>query len=189
MTPYSRISFQRGFTLIELMIALIIGLIITLGASQLFITSKRSFDRSESLAARQETMRFLVDTLSLDIRTADRGGMSISGDNNEVLTLLYSGSQDNDPSCATDEEYRLEYSFEADKKTLFFQVFCGENPEPAFPKEPLVSDIEEVSFPAGGGESSFVDVLMRFTALDQETASGREIKFTVANRSAVLHEG
>lgn len=184
MTPYSRFTIQRGFTLVELMIALIIGLIITLGASQLFIMSKRSFDRSEELAARQETMRFLVDTLSLDIRTADSGGMIVSGDNDQVLTLVYSGSREDDPYCASGEDLnRLVYSFDEDEQTLSIETFCDNVSKGS---EPLVSELEEVSFPAGGGSSSFVGVLLRFIALDQEPASSREVEFTVANRSTVI---
>ncbi|GGY03698.1 hypothetical protein GCM10007160_34360 [Litchfieldella qijiaojingensis] len=176
-------SAQRGLTLIELMVALVIGLFVTLGAFQLFISGKRSFDRVEALAERQETLRFLVDTLSLDIRTADRDGMTISGDD-DILTLTYTGTRKEDPHCSMGEALtRVEYAFEEATATVKVGYDCDNHPKGT---QPLVSGVEKIIFPAGGGGLSFVDVDIRFPAIGGEDEMQRTIRFRVANRNAVI---
>ncbi|HEY9816904.1 MAG TPA: prepilin-type N-terminal cleavage/methylation domain-containing protein, partial [Candidatus Obscuribacterales bacterium] len=66
----SRHQCQQGFSLVELMVALVISLLITLGAFQLFLVGKKSFDHELALAERQSSLRFLVDSISYDIRSA-----------------------------------------------------------------------------------------------------------------------
>jgi len=63
-------SNQRGFTLIELMIASLIGLIVMGGLMNLFITTNRSVALSDSLAQNQETGRFAMEYLTKFIRQA-----------------------------------------------------------------------------------------------------------------------
>lgn len=175
---------QRGFTLVELMVALLIGLIVTLGASQLFITSKRSFDQVEELAQRQETLRFLVDTLSLDIRTAKRDGITIGGDD-DILTLLYSDSRENDPYCPAGEKLtRVEYTFDAETASIKVGYTCSN--EPPVDPQPLVSGVAGINFSTGGGGLNYVDVLLRFLPLGNEPANDREVTFRVANRNSVI---
>lgn len=55
---------QRGFTLIELMIASLIGLIIMAGLFNLFITTNRSATLSDALSQNQETGRFAMEYLT-----------------------------------------------------------------------------------------------------------------------------
>ena len=50
-------NIQSGFSLVELMIALVIGLLILLGAGQLFVMSKQSYDQMAALAMRQQSIR------------------------------------------------------------------------------------------------------------------------------------
>ncbi len=61
---------QQGFTLIELMIASLIGLIIMGGMMNLFITTNRSVALSDALSQNQETGRFAMDYLTKYIRLA-----------------------------------------------------------------------------------------------------------------------
>jgi len=61
---------QRGFTLIELMIASLIGLIVMGGLMNLFITTNRSVALSDALSQNQETGRFAMDYLTKFIRQA-----------------------------------------------------------------------------------------------------------------------
>lgn len=67
--PY-RSKKSDGFSLVELMIALVVGLIVILGAGQLFFMSLQSFGRMDSLAQRQESLRYIVDVMSDDVRSA-----------------------------------------------------------------------------------------------------------------------
>ena len=61
---------QQGFTLIELMIASLIGLIVMGGLMNLFITTNRSVSLSDSLSQNQETGRFAMEYLTKFIRQA-----------------------------------------------------------------------------------------------------------------------
>ncbi|MDW7746181.1 PilW family protein [Halomonas sp.] len=61
---------DKGFSLVELMVALLIGLIVLLGAGKVFITGLQSFQRMEALAKRQEILRYVVDVMSDDVRSA-----------------------------------------------------------------------------------------------------------------------
>lgn len=63
-------SNQTGMTLIEIMIALLIGAFILGGVIQLFIGSKQTYRMQEGLSRLQENGRFAMDFLSKDIRMA-----------------------------------------------------------------------------------------------------------------------
>ncbi len=65
---------MRGVTLVELMIALVIGLILTAGATQIFIGSKQTYRTTEALSRIQENGRMALQLLARDIRQADYVG-------------------------------------------------------------------------------------------------------------------
>lgn len=76
---------QQGISLVELMVAMLLGLILTAGLTQIFTGSQRSFRMAESLARTQETGRIALDILSRDIRNADYWGCT---KHSRVTTLL-----------------------------------------------------------------------------------------------------
>lgn len=59
---------QQGFSIVELMIALALGSLITLAAVQLFSTNQRTFQLQQGLTDVQEQGRFALDYISRDIR-------------------------------------------------------------------------------------------------------------------------
>jgi type IV pilus assembly protein PilW len=61
---------SRGLSLVELMIAMLIGLLLTAAVIQIFISSKNTFRMQESMARLQENGRFAVSYLASDIRMA-----------------------------------------------------------------------------------------------------------------------
>lgn len=63
----------KGFTLIELMIAALIGLFLITGLFNLFITTNRSVSMSDGLSKNQETGRFALDYLTTFIHQAGYG--------------------------------------------------------------------------------------------------------------------
>lgn len=65
---------QAGLSLVELMIALVIGLILMLGITQIFIASHSASRLSEGVARAQENGRFALDFLERDIRMAGHMG-------------------------------------------------------------------------------------------------------------------
>jgi type IV pilus assembly protein PilW len=61
---------QKGLSLIELMIAITLGLILLTGVMQVFLSSKTVFSTQQSLSRIQETGRLAIEFLSRDIRMA-----------------------------------------------------------------------------------------------------------------------
>ncbi|WP_110070547.1 PilW family protein [Halomonas sp. A11-A] len=81
---------NSGFSLVELMVAMVIGLIIILGAGQLFLTVFQTNRQVETLSEKQAAVNFAVETLLRDIRRANPG--SIAFDNNSLeLTVSNRG--------------------------------------------------------------------------------------------------
>ncbi|MGR4894634.1 PilW family protein [Stenotrophomonas sp. LARHCG68] len=64
----------RGLSLIELMIAMLIGTLLMVGIIQVFGSSREAYRLSEGLARVQENSRFAVDYLQRDIRMAGHFG-------------------------------------------------------------------------------------------------------------------
>ncbi|MCE8033920.1 prepilin-type N-terminal cleavage/methylation domain-containing protein [Halomonas sp. MCCC 1A11057] len=62
---------QSGFTLVELMVALAVGLIILLGAGQLLLMSFQTFRQIELMSNKQAALTFATETLVRDIRRSD----------------------------------------------------------------------------------------------------------------------
>ncbi len=65
---------QDGVTLVELMVATVIGLVLLAGITQLYLSSKRSYTALDTLARLQENGRYVVDTLARDLRRAGYWG-------------------------------------------------------------------------------------------------------------------
>jgi type IV pilus assembly protein PilW len=60
----------RGFSMVELMIALVISLILMGGISQIFLSSKKSFTIQDTLGRQQENGRYVIESLGQDVRRA-----------------------------------------------------------------------------------------------------------------------
>lgn len=65
-----KVSNMRGFTLIEWMIAMAIGLFLTAGISTLFIAGQRTTDDTFQFGEMQEQGRFALELIGRDIRHA-----------------------------------------------------------------------------------------------------------------------
>lgn len=65
---------QHGITLIEMMIAITVGLILTAGLVQIFVGSKQAYKLQDSLGLLQENGRFALGTISRSVHMADHWG-------------------------------------------------------------------------------------------------------------------
>lgn len=66
----NRARRARGFTLVELMVALAVGLIVTGAAITVFLSTSRTYDATESLGRVQENMRVAFELMARDLREA-----------------------------------------------------------------------------------------------------------------------
>ncbi|PIE20464.1 MAG: hypothetical protein CSA61_01705 [Neptuniibacter caesariensis] len=72
---------EKGFSLIELMIAMVLGLFIVGGVIVVFIGSSQSFNSNESLSRVQENGRFALELIARDLRNAGfKGGCFADAD-------------------------------------------------------------------------------------------------------------
>lgn len=70
---------QKGITLVELMVAMVLGLILTAGILQLFVSNKQTYRVTENMSRLQENGRFAMHFLTQDIRMADYWGCRSQG--------------------------------------------------------------------------------------------------------------
>jgi type IV pilus assembly protein PilW len=69
-----RVLFQRGLSLVELMISMTLGLLIILAVTYVFAGSRANYRHQEALSAVQESGRIALESLSRDIRMAGYPG-------------------------------------------------------------------------------------------------------------------
>ena len=76
---------MRGLSMIELMIALLLGLLVAAGAGTIFLSNKRAYGATESLGRVQENARVGFELMARDIREA---GASLCGNDVQVANIL-----------------------------------------------------------------------------------------------------
>ena len=76
---------QFGITIIELMIAMVLGLMLTAGISNVYLTTKNSYRLTENLSRLQESARFGMSMLTQDIRMAGFIPCRLGGNVNNTL--------------------------------------------------------------------------------------------------------
>lgn len=125
MNPESHMTRKRqsGLSLIELMIAMTIGLFLIGGAMLIFVTSSDARRTNDDIARMQENIRFAMETIEPDVRMAGLWGLTsitgildgYAGSANELdaiggdcadrwyidLTAPLEGFNDNNPYSAT----------------------------------------------------------------------------------------
>ena len=84
-----RPSRQSGVTLVELMIAMVVGLLLVGGILQVFSSSRYSYRVHEATSRMQESGRMALEIIGRDIRMADFWGCASKTEN--VVNNLNSG--------------------------------------------------------------------------------------------------
>ncbi|HJS21576.1 MAG TPA: PilW family protein [Steroidobacteraceae bacterium] len=67
---------SRGLGLIELMVALVIGSILIIGAVSVYVQSRKTFTVNETVARLQENARYALSTIEPDLRLANHWGLT-----------------------------------------------------------------------------------------------------------------
>ena len=84
----SNLKHNRGVTLVELMIAMVISTIVLLGVATVYSSTKRSYKVQEEMARLQENARYAFNVMARDIR-----GAGFVGCNPTITSLLDSNSE------------------------------------------------------------------------------------------------
>lgn len=92
---------QKGFSLIELMVAITISLLLMAGVVQMFLSSKTVFTTQQGLSRLQETGRLAVEFMARDVRQAGFFGPAYATSWNMVSTLNDKNQFGNDYSPET----------------------------------------------------------------------------------------
>lgn len=82
-----RDSTQQGFSLVELMIAITLGLILMTGVVQMFLGSKQTYSSQQAVSQVQESGRLAMEFLSRDIRQAAYYGCYASKANGAATVI------------------------------------------------------------------------------------------------------
>lgn len=71
---------QRGFGLVELMVAVTLGFIVVAAVGYLYLGSRQSFRNTDNMARMQESARYALDTMARDIRMTGSLGCTNMGE-------------------------------------------------------------------------------------------------------------
>ena len=132
-----RRGHQRGMSLVELMIAMVLGLIVLGAAFAVFLSNQRSYSANEGLNRIQEGARVGLELISRDIRAAGGSACSsaseVSGDADDVKafrdTPVAATAGSLTVTSAEDSAYRLA---NADANSITLEADQVENAEDAF---------------------------------------------------------
>lgn len=92
---------QRGLTLIELMVSMLIGIFLVLGAVTVYTQGRQNYTANEGIARLQENLRFALDIIEPDVRLAgfwgmnsvptgvNQNGMLVTCDGNDVSNWVF----------------------------------------------------------------------------------------------------
>jgi type IV pilus assembly protein PilW len=152
---------QSGLSLVEMMVAMVLGLLILLAVSSIYIGSRQTFRLQDDNARLQETGRYALEVMGRSIRQAGFwnmpispvatatgfGGTAITGVNgagsaSDTVTVQYDGlTGDRDcegnalgANAVVQDAYRLNNN----------ELQCDGNADGTVDHQALVSDIEDV---------------------------------------------
>lgn len=113
-------SRQTGFSLVELLVAMVIGLLITLGALTLINSLFKTYNQVDELARQQERITFTVESMIRGLRNAQNWLLDGSGAPEHCEQ-----NPAHDGSCIYDSGQRLQLYFEeegVEPETYVFYV-------------------------------------------------------------------
>ncbi|MDP3535341.1 MAG: prepilin-type N-terminal cleavage/methylation domain-containing protein [Halomonas sp.] len=104
---------QKGFTLVEVLVAMVIGLVVILGSGQLFLATLSTFRQVDELGRKQDAVVFAAHTLAASYRRGEDG--YVLGDSTDARTCAIRSQSDGQP--VIEGFYRLGVCNDADFKT------------------------------------------------------------------------
>ena len=163
----------RGFTLIEMMIALAIGLVVLGAAYSVFTIQYKTFGNQEEIVAMQQSVRAGMDMMTREIRMARYDPSGVNSDTNT----------DNDFVGVVFSDTQLEIRADLDGNG----AIGGSNENIVY-----MFDNNRITRNTGGGAQPFVENVQAFTfayldatgAVTANAADVRAIRITITGRTA-----
>ena len=84
----NRIAKQRGMTLVELMVSMVLGLFLMIGATSVYTQGRQNYQSTEIVARIQENIRFAFEVLEADIRLSGFWGQHNIGSSTTVSGVV-----------------------------------------------------------------------------------------------------
>ena len=97
MSNYYRKRAQQGFSLVELMIAMLLGLLLLVGVVNLFLGSSQTYRLQEALFRVQESGRFALDIMQRDLLNAGFQNVIPIGANRDTSIVAVTGHPNSTP--------------------------------------------------------------------------------------------
>jgi prepilin-type N-terminal cleavage/methylation domain-containing protein len=169
---------HQGFTLVELMVALVLGLLVVIGATQLFLTTRQTFVTVEEVNRRQEVVSFITNVVAYEVRASTgvspwEGQVKAVNSGNLVIQVSdgeYGGH------CSSGDLQALEYF--ANEGSLFLAPKCSSTDPGA---QPVIFGVEDISFTQGvvNGNEAYIDATVTLS-----DGAGTTLNFRFSRRSS-----
>ncbi|GHC37011.1 prepilin-type N-terminal cleavage/methylation domain-containing protein [Aidingimonas halophila] len=189
----SRRKPQRGVTLVELMIALVIGVLMTLGTVQLFMNGTQALTQTQRQAERQEVLNILFELLSRDIQVAD-GRVTPVMDGQAVTRSGYLLAEFNgqggtyDPFCADDRLEGVEYFKAQDKDDVMVRAQCRDPRGTVYNQaaQPVISHVASLEFERKDDWEGVIAIEVKASMNLPDSTEDHSASFLVVNRNSVM---
>ena len=187
--PRAFMTDSKGFTLVEVLIAMAIAGIVMGAIYSIFISSNRSYRTQDSVADAQQRVRVGIDFIAHDVRLAglDPLGAGAGIENATATNLRMTADLDlNGVIDAPLNQERITYDYDAPSRTLRRKLYEGTGSESAW--QPLINDVSALAFTyrdSGGNVTAvpasirMVDITMTCQGTD---ALGQPINRTLTTR-------
>ncbi len=107
---------QYGFSIIEAMVAMVIGVVLLAGSVQVFISSKKSFLLQEAISSIQDDARFVMYFITRDLRHAGypQGELGVDESAGEAMAFDISANKTSDNSAGGSDQIAIKYESPTD---------------------------------------------------------------------------
>ncbi|MCG5501785.1 PilW family protein [Ectothiorhodospira lacustris] len=174
---------SHGLSLVELMVALLIGLILLAGVMNVFLGNQVSYRESQRLAQLQESMGYAVDFVARDVR----GASNVTWDE-DAGVLTVTRDRDAQQCNVSDGDQAVVYFVQGNA------LFCGASTANAVALVPAVADasLDVTLLRADPSDASspiiglWVEMTFLSRATPGETPLPHSLGFHVALRNEIL---
>lgn len=164
---------ENGFTLTELLVAMVLAGIVMASLYSAYLTQQRSYQTTEDVNVVQQNLRSAMYFVEKDLRMAgydpkDSGGCGFTTTSSNEIRFTLDRNEDGD--CDSTEYIRYRHNSDDDDNTLVRDTGTGIDGTNA----PVASDITNVSFSyfSSAGSGTTVAGSVRYVVVDMQASRG-----------------